>query len=104
MALVDTGASHSCISERVAQSSGLVPYGNIDVGGVTGVGTVRQYFFGVTLRHPLTEDMPSLNETHWIDGCGFVSPGMTCDLLLGRDLLCKGMLSFSCDGHFAFSV
>jgi predicted aspartyl protease len=57
MALVDTGASSSCISPRVVTDLGLQPFGKIPVSGVHGAVPTNVYQFVVGFvipqrRHP----------------------------------------------------
>jgi hypothetical protein len=37
---------------------------------------------------------------HLVQGCEFMSHGFGFDVLIGRDILCKGILTLSFDGHY----
>ena len=47
MALVDTGASVTCVSKKAAQDAGLIPSGKTTMSGSTGQNTVDQFTFGL---------------------------------------------------------
>jgi hypothetical protein len=46
--------------------------------------------------------MSSLS-SHLVQGCEFANHGFGFDLLLGRDVLCKGALMLSSDGHYTLA-
>lgn len=108
MALVDTGASVTCISNKVVQSLRLPPSGKTTMSGSTGRGTVDQYTFGVAFligaqQGPSGIISGSLN-IHLVQGCEFTNHGFGFDILLGRDIICKGGLVMTFDGHFSFAL
>jgi len=109
MALVDTGASHTCISANVIKDLGLTPRGKIPAYGVHGVGSTNAYQFTVGFAFPQTQIasgavMANL-QTFQCDGMEFDMPGGGgFDVLLGRDIICKGVFSLSFDGHAIFSI
>lgn len=107
MALVDTGASSTCVSKSAAQAAGLVPSGKTQMSGATGQGTVDQYTFGVGFiigaqQTPTGGVTGSLN-LHMVQGCEFTNHGFGFDVLLGRDVICKGGFSLTFDGHWALA-
>jgi Aspartyl protease len=107
-ALLDTGASVTCISSNVVQSLGLQPSGKTTMSGSTGASTVDQYTFGVVLvfgaqQTPSGAFSGQLN-LHLVQGCEFTHHGFGFDVLIGRDILCKGSFSMSFDGHFILSL
>jgi hypothetical protein len=103
-ALLDTGASVTCISKNVVQTVGLHPSGKTSMSGSTGQDTVDQYTFVVGFifgarQTPAGLVSGQLN-AHLVQGCEFQSHGFGFDILIGRDILCKGSLSLSFDGHY----
>ena len=40
---------------------------------------------------------------HLVQGCEFVSHGFGFDVLIGRDILCKGSFTLTFDGHFTLA-
>jgi hypothetical protein len=106
-ALLDTGASVTCVSNNVVQAIGLQPSGKTSMSGSTGQSTVEQYTFLVgfvfgTQQTPTRAVSGQLN-LHLVQGCEFVSHGFGFDVLIGRDILCKGRLSISFDGHYVLA-
>jgi Aspartyl protease len=106
-ALLDTGASVTCISSNVVQTIGLQPSGKTSMTGSTGQSVVDQYTFLVGFmfgaqQSPSGAISGQLN-AHLVQGCEFVSHGFGFDVLIGRDILCKGTLSLSFDGHYVLS-
>jgi hypothetical protein len=105
--LVDTGASVTCISRNVVQTIGLQPSGRTTMSGSTGQNTVDQYTFVVGLmfaaQQSPTGAVSGQLYAHLVQGCEFTSHGFGFDVLIGRDILCKGTLSLSFDGHYVLS-
>jgi hypothetical protein len=106
-ALLDTGASITCISKNVVQTIGLQPSGKTSMSGSTGQSTVDQYTFVVgfmfAAQQSPTGAISGQLAAHLVQGCEFMSHGFGFDVLIGRDILCKGILSISFDGHYALS-
>jgi hypothetical protein len=99
-ALIDTGASVTCISLGVAQTVGLQPIGKRPMVSATESAPVNVYLVDLLLP---------------FGAAGFVSPGTQVmeflpegnspfQILVGRDIICRGVLTISFDGHFTFSV
>jgi hypothetical protein len=106
-ALLDTGASVTCISTKVIQTLGLQPSGKTTMSGSTGQNTVDQYTFIVGFlfgaqQNPTGTVSGEMN-IHLVQGCEFMSHGFGFDVLIGRDILCKGTFSLSFDGHYLLS-
>jgi Aspartyl protease len=105
--LLDTGASVTCISKNVVQTIGLQPSGKTSMSGSTGASVVDQYTFVVGLlfgaQQAPTGAISGQLHAHLVQGCEFTSHGFGFDVLIGRDILCKGLLSLSFDGHYALS-
>jgi hypothetical protein len=105
--LLDTGASTTCISKNVVQTIGLQPSGKTSMSGSTGQSTVDQYTFVVgfmfAAQQSPTGAISGQLFAHLVQGCEFMSQGFGFDVLIGRDILCKGTLSLSFDGHYVLS-
>jgi hypothetical protein len=106
-ALIDTGASCTCITPKVVDDVGLAPIGKRTVSGVHGKKVVHQYRFQAALFFPgpapttgLTSAGPMVIP---VLGVEFESSG-AFDILLGRDILCRGVLTISFDGHGTLSL
>lgn len=99
MALVDTGASHSCISADVATRAGIVPDGEIKI-------NTPSHTDAKTKTYTATFLVPSI---------GLAVPGvMLADAifptespyqaLLGRDILCRGTFHLDFAGNAVFCI
>jgi predicted aspartyl protease len=100
LALIDTGTTTTIITPQVVQELGLQPTGKTrSLIGTMHSGPVQVYC--VTLVLPM-------------DGDAGVFPGLTVlaasldagpvQVLLGLDILCRGVFTMSYDGHFTFSL
>ncbi|MCH8238631.1 MAG: aspartyl protease family protein [Proteobacteria bacterium] len=108
MALIDTGASCTCISAKVVNDVGLKPTGKTKMSGSTGADEVDQFTFSVGFMFG-AQQLPSGKisgalHIHLVNGCKFEDHGFGFDVLLGRDIICKGSFSMSFDGHFILSL
>jgi len=106
-ALLDTGASSTCISQRVVDEIELSPTGKTMLIGATGRQEVDQYSFGVGLlvsqeAQPSGDVRSQINVRPTI-GTLFQNDAGAFDVLLGRDILCSGVFTISFDGHFTLS-
>jgi hypothetical protein len=106
-ALLDTGASVTCISKNVVQKLGLQPSGKTQMSGSTGANTVDQYAFVVGfmfgIQQTATGAYSGQLNAHLVQGCEFVHHGFGFDVLIGRDILCKGSFTLTFDGHYALA-
>ena len=104
VALIDTGASCTSISAKVISDLSLTPIGKQPVGGIHGHQPTNVYQFQVAILFPQGQlasgVMNAQISVHAVTGAEFVppSPGVF-DVLLGRDVICRGSLSLSFDGH-----
>ena len=99
-ALVDTGASHSCISEMIVKALGLVPIGMTDVSGVHGAKACPQFLIDLVITFGATRFVQrGLRVTQFE-----IDAGAPFQILLGRDVLCRGALTISHDGHYTFCL
>jgi len=97
--LLDTGADVTCISDRVVSLLGLQPTGKGQVVGVTGTGVSNQYLVDLLLQFGNQHiGIPD----HSVSAFGAGSPFF--DVLIGRDIICKGVLTIDFAGRFTFSV
>uniref|UniRef100_A0A7V4G6J4 Peptidase A2 domain-containing protein n=1 Tax=Desulfobacca acetoxidans TaxID=60893 RepID=A0A7V4G6J4_9BACT len=99
-ALLDTGASITCISLSVVQALNLVPIGMRPMVSATHAVPVNQYL--VDLIFPFGSVIYIMSAMQVME---FVATNTTpFQILLGRDIICKGILTMSFDGHFTFSL
>ncbi len=104
MALLDTGASNTCISQKVVADLNLVPTGRAPVAGVHGSILTNTYQFTVAFFFP-QQQLPSGQvvadaKTFDINGTEFDNTGCSFDVLLGRDVICAGHFTLSFHGQF----
>lgn len=98
--LIDIGASMTCISSRAASVAGLKPTGMRPMRSATHSLPVPTCVADVVLPlggfgsfHPRLLLLESA-----------AMPGSAFEILLGRDILCQGLLAMSPDGHFTFGI
>ena len=100
-ALLDTGASRTCVSQNVIDRVGLVGRGQIPVGNVKRTEMHETYLFYVGVW-PSTNDgaLPAVfgigDEIMGIDG----GDSRFYDVLLGMDIVTRGALKVGLDGSF----
>lgn len=99
-ALIDTGATSTCISPGIAQALNLEPIGWREMASATHTIPVNVYLVDLLLRFgPEAHARPNVQVLEFsADGS---SP---FQMLLGRDVLCQGIFTLSFDGHFTFSL
>ena len=108
-ALVDTGASCTSISRTIINTINLQPVGKQPVGGVHGMQPTYLYQFIVGLiffpgpKDPAGTTQPTIVPFSVL-GAAFVPGQAPFDVLLGRDVLCHGVLTMAFDGRMTFSV
>lgn len=89
-AIWDTGASMSCISQRVANELKLVMTGYVKVSGVNSVDTVPRYQIDVGLPNKMMIEGLNVSEAKTL--------GDEFDMLIGMDIIKFGTLALSWDG------
>ena len=108
-ALVDTGATTTCLSGKVVDAVGLKPTGQTPMIGATGERIVNQFacsigFLQVQRRYP-DGNVDGNMEGFSIQVLQFEQEHTAAyQVLLGRDILCQGAFSMSFDGHWIFSL
>jgi len=107
-ALVDTGATTTCITKTAADKVGLLPVGKVPVQGVSGVSFHDTYVFKVAFAFEAigTEpDMPVASVQIFdfpIEGADLNLEQSQFDVLLGMDIISRGSLKIDGDGSFSF--
>lgn len=98
-ALVDTGATNTCLSPAVINELGISAVGKIPIQGVGGVHPTNIYRVDLMLIYgPQQMVRPNIQITEF--KAGIHSPFQA---LLGLDVLGDGVLTMSFDGHFSLS-
>jgi predicted aspartyl protease len=100
LALIDTGTTTTIIAPQVVQELGLQPTGRMRaLVGTMQSGAVQTYC--VTLVLPMQGDagvFPHLEVLEAPLGAGPIQ------VILGLDILCRGVFTLSYDGHFTFAL
>lgn len=95
---MDTGATNSCITKKIAQSIGLRPDGEELVGGVHGRQKTKIYTAGLVIPEVGYKwDEISVFEANFADNSPYQA-------LLGMDVLCVGSFQLDFSGNFLFCV
>ena len=99
-ALIDTGATVSCISPQVVQTVGLQPIGMTPMVSATQAVPVNTYLVDLALPFGAASFlMQGMQVMEFV-----TSSGSPFQILVGRDILSRGTFTMSFDGHFTFSV
>ena len=106
-ALVDTGATQTCISTKVVQAVCLTPKGKRPMLSASHIVTANTYLFSIGFPMGIAPDPRGTVSGNMfvfdtIDGMEFNSSGAAFDVLLGMDVLSRGSLKIDFDGHFSF--
>lgn len=99
-ALIDTGAAATCISSTVAQTVGLRPIGMRPMISATHSVPVNVYLVDLLLPFGTANFLVQGAQVMEFAPAG----GSPFQILLGRDIICRGILTLSFDGHFTFSL
>ncbi len=97
--LMDTGADATCISPTVAETLSLQPIGKVPVSGATGVAEMNQYMIDLLLQFG-PNSLPINHHTVTV----FNARSSNYDMLIGRDIICRGIFTMEFSGHFSFSL
>lgn len=98
--LVDTGASVTCISPAIAQTLGLQPLGMRQMASATQSVPVNMYLVDLILPFGTTGYMIASIQVMEFSPAG----GTPFQILVGRDILCRGAFTMSFDGHFTLCL
>lgn len=107
-ALVDTGATSTCITNNVVTKCELSPIGQVPIQGVSGQQHHNNYLFRVAFAFG-TPKTGQTFEGHVhifnkpIQGPELKMANAGFDILLGMDVLGEGSLKVDGDGSFSFS-
>jgi hypothetical protein len=99
-ALIDTGANTTCISRQVVQAVGLQSIGMTQM--VSATQTIAAPVYLVDLLLPFGNAGLLQQGIHVMEFQ--VSGTHHFQMVLGCDILCRGVLTMSFDGHFTFSL
>ena len=95
-ALVDTGATRSCISPLVAERIGLLPDESITIAAASGTYETARYAVGIVVP-----DVGILQEKINVAEVA-LSKSNNFQALLGMDILLKGSFHLDFSNHFVF--
>jgi hypothetical protein len=99
-ALLDTGASGSCISPSVATSIGVKPVGMFPMISATHNVPMNVYLIDIVIPFG-----PTTLALSGIQVMEFAPPaGSPFQVIIGRNIICKGVLNLGFDGHFSFCL
>jgi hypothetical protein len=116
-ALVDTGATGTCITKDAATKVGLSPIGKVEIRGVSGLKEHNNYLFYIGFTTPMpgsppiavqpdAQAAPIPVQIHMVNapiqGAEFDAGGLF-DILLGMDIISTGSLKIEGDGSFSWS-
>ena len=110
MALFDTGASSTCISDKVVaeqrlDSLGKTPLISATESKPTDVYTIELGFpLNLTQKEEAGEIGGEAAFFHDLRVVRFNNERSGFDVLIGRDVIGHGVLNISCDGHFTFAI
>lgn len=99
-ALIDTGASGTCISPNVAQTLGLRPMGLRPMVSATQTRTVHVYLVDLVLPFGAAGFIVQATQVLEFAPIG----NSPFQILMGRDIICSGVFTISFDGHFSLSL
>lgn len=106
-ALLDTGATATCISQKVVSDLKLTPIGKAQMISASHVVAANQYLFTVAVPTGLQQQSTGLVSGNFtifdnLNGLEFAATGSAYDVLLGMDVIRRGSLKIDFDGHFSF--
>ena len=107
-ALVDTGATVTCISEKVVSIVGLRPQGRVTVTGVAGPSSHNSYVFmlGFSTQNPAITSAHTVDVLHLLTERilgAQIETNDHYDVLLGMDVISTGQLIVCKTGTFSFA-
>lgn len=109
-ALLDTGATGTCISQKVIEQVKLEPTGLRTITSASETSEKREFSFSVGVlfanrKDPDTNQVSGTGHVFQIEGVEFhVKEPSKFDVLLGMDVIGRGSLKLDGDGHFSFCL
>lgn len=104
-ALIDTGATKTCVTRAVIERLGLRPVGRVLVASATAIERRRAYGFSLGFYCDVEDDLGGARTLFSfpldIGGPDFVS-NSNFDVLIGMDIISRGRLVFEPGGSFEF--
>jgi hypothetical protein len=99
-ALLDTGATVTCISPEVARVLGIQPIGMQPMVSANQAKPANMYLVDLVL--PFGTSGFVMQNAKVMEFTPFGSAPF--QMLMGRDIICKGALTLTFDGHYSFSL
>jgi len=99
-ALIDTGATTTCITTDVAQAVGIAPIGRREM--ISATHTIDTNLYVADLLLPFGNMVFTMGGIQLMEFA--VQPGTPFQMLLGRDVISRGVLTTSFDHTFTFSL
>ena len=113
-ALIDTGASITSVTAQLAQSANLPLIGKRSFGTAGGVVAANIYLADIGIPfgalpagvagQTVTAQVASVATLPNVTVMEFHCPSPHFNMLLGRDILCQGLLTLGFDGRYTFSI
>ena len=97
--LIDTGASKTSVSPKLARALNLRPNGKVPIRSVTATVETNSYAVDIVLTFG-THSAVIEN----LEVCELDLGSAPFDVLIGRDILCRGVLTMDFAGRFTFSI
>ena len=101
-ALIDTGADTTCIDRNVAKKMNWIASGSDLMSGATGTAEVNSYFLTVGIHMEGVGNFQHTDQIYEYMGGGGEVRGY--EVLLGRDIICKGFFQLNFDGRAIFGL
>ena len=101
-ALLDTGAQHTCISQKVVDELALSPAGDAPIQGVGGEIVVSKYMIAVAI--PITDDQHTLARRITPLKASLLTADFGADVLLGMDVIPSLHFSIHTGDHFTICI
>lgn len=98
-ALIDTGAALTCLAPSVAATVGLQPIGLRAMTSATHAVPVNVYLVDLAIAFGNSNHIISCLQV-----MEFNPHHSPFQMLLGRDVLCRGVFTMSFDGHYTLSL
>ena len=97
-ALIDTGATRTCVDKTILEALGVQPTGSVTTG--TAAGPVEQSLYPAKLNFPAANFELDFGSVVGVDLSGQSIAGQDVLVLVGRDVLAHCILSYNGPGSF----